>query len=282
MSKKTSFYLVPFFLCTFLFSLQSFAQNWQTSSGGRFYVNPTNTSVGVGTAYPYISYRMTVVGGGTKGGIYASGNPYAGNFAGHVAVSGDLKANEYTGTFSIFGTSADSNGPYFRMYGPYHSSRPGGMTIASYQQGTIEFSSRTSSGWSHHMTIHPTSKVSIGTQDTPNVIGGANISSYHLFVDGGILTDELRVRTDWADYVFGAAYQLKSLKEVQAHIEEKGYLHNTPSAAQVEAEGIAVGEMTKNQQEKIEEIFLHLIALEKRIDQLESENQTLRQALNEE
>jgi len=95
------------------------------------------------------------------------------------------------------------------------------------------------------------------------------------------LTDELRVRTGWADYVFEEDYQLTSLKDVEAHIATNGYLHNTPSAEQVEAEGIEVGEITKNQQEKIEEIFLHLITLEKRIDQLENENAALRKALND-
>ena len=100
-------------------------------------------------------------------------------------------------------------------------------------------------------------------------------------MEGGILTDELRVRNDWADYVFEEDYQLLSLGEVEQHIEEKGHLPNVPSAKEVENQGLQVGEMTKIQQEKIEEIFLHLIELEKQVKTLQAENQQLKLSLEQ-
>ena len=254
------------------------AQSWTSASGGRLYVNPTSTKVGIGTAYPYGSYRLSISGGASTSGMYVSGYPYAGFFAGDFGTSGNIKGNEYSGTFNIYANSSDNSGAYLRFYGKYHSANAGSISITSYDQGETEFYSRTASGWAHHMTIHPSSKISIGTKNTPTTIGGANISSYRLFVKGGVLTDELRVRTGWADYVFESDYDLTSLSEVEAHIASKGHLHNTPSAKQVEAEGIEIGEMTKNQQEKIEEVFLHLIALEKRIARLEAENAKLKSA----
>ena len=106
--------------------------------------------------------------------------------------------------------------------------------------------------------VGSTGKVGVGTTNFPTSIGGANISHYKLFVKGGILADEVRVRTGWADYVFDKDYQLKSLSEVENHINQNGYLPNMPSEKQVLAEGIGIGDITKAQQEKIEEVFLHL------------------------
>lgn len=133
-----------------------------------------------------------------------------------------------------------------------------------------------------HMVIRGSGKVSIGTLNAPTSIGSINIDQFKLFVAGGILTEEVIVRTKWADYVFEEDYELKPLAEVAKHIEENGYLHNTPSATEMESNGLNIGDVTVNQQEKIEELFLHLIALEKRMERLEKENETLKAQLEEE
>ncbi len=93
----------------------------------------------------------------------------------------------------------------------------------------------------------------------PNNSGGVSVSNYNLFVKGGILTDEVRVSTTWADYVFAKEYKLPTLQEVEKHIQEKGHLINVPSAKQVEEDGLELGEMAKIQQEKIEELTLYII-----------------------
>lgn len=115
-----------------------------------------------------------------------------------------------------------------------------------------------------------TGRVGIGTTNTPTVIGGQNISNYRLFVAGGILTEEVRVRTGWADYVFEESYELPSLNEVSEYIEENGHLPNVPSAEQVEEEGIELGDITRIQQEKIEELTLYMIEMQKEIESLKA------------
>lgn len=115
-----------------------------------------------------------------------------------------------------------------------------------------------------------TGRVGIGTTNTPTTIGGVNISAYRLFVKGGILTEEVRVRTGWADYVFDDNYQLPTLYEVSDFIEENGHLPNVPSAEQVEEEGLELGDITRIQQEKIEELTLYLIEMQKEIDALKA------------
>lgn len=127
------------------------------------------------------------------------------------------------------------------------------------------------------MTLKHEGKLAIGTEDTPNSVGGADISDFKLYVEGGILTKEVRVRTLWSDYVFYDDYELLPLEEVENYISEKGHLHNTPSGEIVENEGLDVGGMMANQQEKIEEIYLHLIEMNKKVIALEEENKMLKE-----
>ncbi|WP_298517840.1 hypothetical protein [uncultured Kordia sp.] len=111
-------------------------------------------------------------------------------------------------------------------------------------------------------------KVGINTNQLPNSVGGANTSAYSLYVKGGILTEEVRVRTGWADYVFDADYDLLPINEVESFIKENGHLPNVPSEKQVEAQGVELGDITRIQQEKIEELTLYIIKLQKQVDAL--------------
>lgn len=96
-------------------------------------------------------------------------------------------------------------------------------------------------------------------------------SGYKLAVDGNIRTREIRVdQESWPDYVFSKDYELLSLEEIQKHIQEKGHLPNIPSAKEVKANGIEVGEMNKLLLEKIEELTLHLIQLKAEIQILKN------------
>ena len=99
-------------------------------------------------------------------------------------------------------------------------------------------------------------------------------ANYRLFVKGGILTDEVRVKlstsSTWADYVFAEGYKLKSLKELEDFITKNNHLPNVPSGNQVKEEGINVADMARIQQEKIEELTLYIIQQNKRIEALET------------
>jgi len=131
------------------------------------------------------------------------------------------------------------------------------------------------------MMITGQGKVGIGLQWLPNTDLNTQGEEFRLYVKGGIKTEEVKVELctgSWCDYVFEEDYDLKSLAEVEQYIEENGHLHNTASAATLEKEGLELKAITINQQEKIEEVFLHLIALEKRVLELEKENKQLKAA----
>lgn len=111
-------------------------------------------------------------------------------------------------------------------------------------------------------------------------IGATNFpgsASYELAVGGGIIAEEVLVRLQpWPDYVFEAGYPLPSLSEVETFIQREKHLPGVAPAREVESNGLNLGQMQKMQMEKIEELYLHLIALEKRIQALEAENATLK------
>ncbi|WP_282163103.1 hypothetical protein [Ulvibacterium marinum] len=105
-------------------------------------------------------------------------------------------------------------------------------------------------------------------------IGTTNIGTWKLAVGGKIRAEEVKVETGWADYVFAEGYDLPTLKEVEEHIKENGHLINIPSGAEVEANGIELGDMNRLLLEKIEEQMLYILQLEKRILKLEERPKT--------
>lgn len=93
-----------------------------------------------------------------------------------------------------------------------------------------------------------------------------NILSKRITCGELIVTDDA-----WADYVFKREYQLKPLSEVKAFINENGHLPGIPSEAEVKENGVNMGEMQVKLLEKIEEMTLHMIELEKKVTELEAE-----------
>ena len=94
-----------------------------------------------------------------------------------------------------------------------------------------------------------------------------------LEVNGTIRSKEVIVEiANWSDFVFDNDYNLMSLKDTESFIKQNGHLPNVPSAAEVEKEGIQIGEMNAILLQKIEELTLYVIELQKQIDELKGDN----------
>ena len=88
---------------------------------------------------------------------------------------------------------------------------------------------------------------------------------------GSLKVKDLRVTlTDWSDFVFDDGYRLMPLGEVERYIEANRHLPDIPSAQEVEENGVDVGEMNKLLLQKVEELTLYIIDLQKQIDELKS------------
>jgi len=101
---------------------------------------------------------------------------------------------------------------------------------------------------------------------------GTTTPAHRLSVNGTIQSKEVIVETGWADYVFHKEYKLPSFLEVEKFIQQNNHLPNIPSAKEVEEKGLHLGDMQKRMMEKIEELTLYILMLEKRIQSLEKAN----------
>ncbi len=108
--------------------------------------------------------------------------------------------------------------------------------------------------------------------DDGNIYMGQNITDfnkgagYKLRVQGKIIAEELRVQLTgtWPDYVFAKDYKLPSLESLEQYIANNQHLPNVPAAAEVEKSGIAIGEMQTKMMEKIEELTLYILEMNKK------------------
>ncbi|MBL0134415.1 MAG: hypothetical protein IPP79_10655 [Chitinophagaceae bacterium] len=120
------------------------------------------------------------------------------------------------------------------------------------------------------MMLHPDGRVSIGT--------AFPATGYSLSVNGKIISSEVKVQlqANWPDYVFDKSYTRPSLSQLETFVASNKHLPGIPTALEVKKEGIELGEMNRKLLEKVEELTLYMIEMNKRIDSLEKENKQLR------
>ncbi|MGN6493883.1 MAG: hypothetical protein ACTHLE_17930 [Agriterribacter sp.] len=101
-------------------------------------------------------------------------------------------------------------------------------------------------------------------------IGTTNTQGYQLAVNGDAIFTKVKVKTyaAWPDYVFNKGYNLRPLQEVEHFIAVNKHLPDVPSAAEVEKEGLNLGDNQAVLLKKIEELTLYIIDLQKQIDEL--------------
>lgn len=119
-------------------------------------------------------------------------------------------------------------------------------------------------------TEHNLSAININASGTMTIDGAASIGTgFYCSWGGHVKTKELVVTLEgWSDYVFDSDYKLMPLGELEHYVSENKHLPNIPSATEVEKEGVNVGEMNALLLEKIEELTLYIIDLQKQIDEL--------------
>lgn len=98
----------------------------------------------------------------------------------------------------------------------------------------------------------------------------------------GINAKEINVEMGHAaDYVFDEEYDLKSLGEVEEYVKKNKHLPGIPSASEFKENGMNVSETSNLLLEKIEELTLYMIRLQKEVEQLKGENNALRNGVKQ-
>jgi hypothetical protein len=152
------------------------------------------------------------------------------------------------------------------VYGVYGSAS--GTTGVGTRIGVYGTASGGATNWAGYFgsgSVYIANDLRIGTT--------TQATGYDLSVNGKIACTEVLVQAfaSWPDYVFAPDYKLMSLSNVEKSIQQNKHLPGIPSAAQIESEGIKLGDMQIRLLEKVEELTLHLIDQEKQIKMLQEE-----------
>jgi len=200
-------------------------------------------NVGIGTTNPTYKFSLD-----SAGNALVFRGHSAGDFI--FALAGDGVAGPNLDLFSIRNNNT----------GSVHLNSVNGARLA------LGASSSGAGSTAETLTINSAGNVGIGTTNP----------TQKLSVNGTIRAKEVIVDTGWSDYVFDESYRLAPLAEIEQHIKSEKHLPGIPSAAEVAEHGVSMGDMQSKLLAKIEELTLHLIDQEKRINKLETENATLR------
>lgn len=202
----------------------------------------------------YINYntgKPVFIGGVQKSNLYVNGETYVnGGWLRVIGNKGIYFQNHGGGFYMVDKT-------WIRTYGNksfYH--RSGVMrTDGALQAGP----------YGNRFLVKTDGNVGINTT-TPD---------YKLDVNGVIRAKEVRVETGWSDHVFLPEYELPTLKEEGEFIKENGHLLGFESEKDMGGE-VQLADVTNRQQEAIEKLMLHVIELDKKYEQLQAENQRLK------
>jgi hypothetical protein len=169
--------------------------------------------------------------------------------------------NTITGSELIRGIG---NYTYFSSYNLTNTARSGYVYFGAGDNLTIE-----AENGANKILLNPNSGGNVGI--------GTNTPDEKLTVKGKIKANKIKVSGAGApDYVFEESYQVATLEEVEGYIKKNKHLPEVPSAKEFERDGIALGDMNKLLLKKIEELTLHVIDMNKRMQKLEAENQKLK------
>jgi len=162
---------------------------------------------------------------------------------------------------SGFGMTIERGGSYSQTKAGFAISSNGGPAGLR-----IQMTSTGAGGYNDAMMIANDGRVAINTTEP-----AANSA---LSVAGRIHAEEVLVelQNNWPDYVFDEEYKLKSLSELKQYLKINKHLPGVPSADEIAENGINLGEMDAILLEKIEELTLHILELQQKIEELENQN----------
>lgn len=117
-------------------------------------------------------------------------------------------------------------------------------------------------------------------QESGNVGIGTGSPGYKLQVAGSVrATSFISDTSTYADVVFSPSYRLASLSETEASIKRDGHLPGVPSESDVRSQGMDLAKMEVILLQKVEELTLHQIDLERKNQAQEREIHALRTEL---
>ncbi|GAB4028122.1 hypothetical protein [Spirosoma koreense] len=125
-----------------------------------------------------------------------------------------------------------------------------------------------------NMTAHsPASDVTTGKFLTVNEHGDVTLAGR---LSAVAMQIQPAATHQWADYVFAPTYRLQSLADVERYIQQYKHLPGVPSADEMVKQGADLTTLLATLVKKNEELTLHVIEQQKRIERLEQQHRRLR------
>jgi hypothetical protein len=236
-------------------------QTWNTNGDHIYNTNTGNVGIGINDpgvfnlqVYTPEMTRVRASSSRTTDGLVAGFHLRNDNSTDMLNMSLRIVGGQHEMIQSVYSSSLGSwlEYCYLNLATGNYEMRNGIQKIDYLNSGDVLFNNRGSVG------------IGTGTMSLP----GGNVK---LAVNGKILCEELEIAltSAWPDYVFNSDYRLSPLSEVDAFIKENNHLPGIPSANEIESNGLSVGEMNRLMMQKIEELTLYVIELEKKINDLE-------------
>ncbi|MBL4709503.1 MAG: hypothetical protein JKY48_13795 [Flavobacteriales bacterium] len=125
---------------------------------------------------------------------------------------------------------------------------------------------------SEALEVNGNIKLTAAASNNALVIENSSINSIDFLVkgDGHVYAREIDVQLGtFPDYVFDDKYELMSLSSLKKYIDEENHLPGVKSAEEVKNEGIGLGELSRIQMEKIEELTLYILQQDEKLKELE-------------
>ena len=97
--------------------------------------------------------------------------------------------------------------------------------------------------------------------------------AYKLDVYGKARANEIVVNTSGADFVFDKEYSLRKLSDLKVYIDAHKHLPEIPSAKEMQANGMSIGEINTKLLQKVEELTLYLVEKDKEVKELQQVTQ---------
>ena len=251
------------FIILFAFVLlgtMTYAQQWATLGTNIYNTNTGN--VGVGTNTP--AQKFTVHNPSAQA-ILQVERPMA---SGNGDVASVFAKNASTGDICFFGLKRTAAGPTAVLSAfDAASSTWRAYSVLNLSTGLYQVKASV-----NNFEYFNTGDVLFSNSGGVGIGVTALGSGVKFQVAGKIKVQEIEVAlTPWPDFVFNSDYKLKPLAEVEAFIQENNHLPGVPSQADVEQNGLNLGEMNAVLLQKIEELTLYVIDLKKENDQIKQQ-----------
>ncbi len=120
-------------------------------------------------------------------------------------------------------------------------------------------------------------------RETGNVLIGKTTQSnlsYRLDVAGPIRADKVTVNMGGADFVFDPSFKLRPLAEVETYVKNNKHLPGVAPAAEMQKDGVEVGEYQTRLLQKVEELTLYMIEMKKESERQQQEIEGLKNQLS--